>query len=70
MDHEELVRRFTPAPAQDCQTKRYDMIRALGLNFSIVLNASVPDSRELDTALAMIEDAVMWANKGIAIREK
>jgi hypothetical protein len=70
MDHQELTQLFTPTVGDDLRTKRHEAIRTAGLNFALLLNGTVPDDRELKIAIGCVEEAVMWANKGIAIRAR
>jgi hypothetical protein len=51
------------------QSDRYDKIRGEGLGFALRLVEHCPPSRELTLAIRNIEQAVMWANKAIAINE-
>lgn len=46
--------------------KRYQEIRALAKEFSALVDTLVPNSREASLAQTKIEEAVMWANAGIA----
>ena len=47
-------------------SKRYQEIRTLAKMFSDVVDNLVPKSREASLAQTKIEEAVMWANAGIA----
>jgi hypothetical protein len=69
MTSPELKKRFTHYPSKNDQPRRYGEVRhrAHSLAEYIVLN--VPDSREKDLALVKLEEAVMWANAGIARNE-
>lgn len=70
MKREEITLRFTYHPPQNQgQVDRYQDIRERGLAFAEFVNQSVPDSREKALALTNIEQAVMWANAGIARNE-
>ena len=46
--------------------KRYQEIRTLAKMFSDLVDNLVPKSREASLAQTKIEEAVMWANAGIA----
>lgn len=48
------------------ESKRYQEIRTLAKMFSDVVDNLVPKSREASLAQTKIEEAVMWANAGIA----
>lgn len=47
-------------------SKRYQEIRTLAKMFSDLVDNLVPKSREASLAQTKIEEAVMWANAGIA----
>jgi hypothetical protein len=57
-------------PAKSNQGARYDAIRSAAKEFSHLIADTVPSSRELSTALTKIEEAVFWANAGIARNEE
>jgi hypothetical protein len=48
------------------QPEKYEAIRDAGKILAVVIDSSVPDSREKSLAMTKIEEAVMWANAGIA----
>lgn len=62
----DLTNRFTYHPPTDDQVIDYQNIRRMGHEFALLLTSCVPDSRERSLALTKIEEAVMWANAGIA----
>lgn len=66
---EDLLNRFTYHAPKDDQPARYERIRADALDFASLLVNNVPESRELSLALTNLEQAVMWANAGIARNE-
>lgn len=51
------------------QTERYGVIRATARSLAHVIEHNVPDSWEKSLALTSLQQAVMWANAGIAINE-
>ena len=51
------------------QVARYQNIRDYGKVLSGLVMAEVPESRERSLALTKIDEAVMWANAGIARNE-
>jgi hypothetical protein len=51
------------------QPARYTLIRNLAGDLARLICEQVPDSRERSIALTNIEQAVMWANAGIARNE-
>ncbi|MEV4557795.1 hypothetical protein AB0K51_12435 [Kitasatospora sp. NPDC049285] len=64
----ELVERFSYHPPRPGQPELYEQVRAAGLDFARLLNSYVPGSPELTHAVDSIDQAVMWANAGIARR--
>jgi hypothetical protein len=69
MDPKDLERRFTYHAPKEGQGERYAAIRSQALEFAKLINGQVPDSREKSLAITHLEDAVMWANAGIARNE-
>ena len=67
MDETELHARFTSYPAK---TRKRDgvhqEIRDAGLKAALLINTHVPAGREQSLAVTKLEEAVFWANKGIA----
>lgn len=49
------------------QPGKYGMVRLVAKSLAYTIENNVPDSREKSLALTKLEEAVMWANKGIAI---
>lgn len=48
------------------QPQKYAMLRNMGRELAELVNNMVPDSREKSLAMTKIEEAIMWANAGIA----
>lgn len=48
------------------QPEKYELIRAIGREFAYSIDSYVPNSREKSLAMTKLEEAVMWANAGIA----
>lgn len=68
MERAELETRFTyHAPKAD-QPQKYTALRSKGLELAQLIEEMVPEGREQSLALTKIEEAVMWANAGIARR--
>ena len=65
---EELDRRFTYHQPQKGQPELYESLRIEAKSLATLFNTIVPDSREKALALTHLEQAVMWANAGIARR--
>lgn len=67
MDYLDLKNRFDYHPPKDQETiKNHEDIRDRAYSFALVLDEIVPDSREKAVAITKIEEAMMWANAGIA----
>lgn len=64
----EIDTRFTYHKPSGDQPDRYNQIRRMAHDLAIELGHLVPDSREKSLALTKLEEAVMWANAGIARR--
>lgn len=69
MQDNELDTRFTYHTPKGDQPQRYTMIREAAKEFAKLINNQVPESREQSLAFTALEEAVMWANAGIARRE-
>lgn len=66
MQREDIDNRFTHhAPSRD-DVDKMKYIRGTIKQLAHDLNALVPDSREKSLAITALEEAVMWANAGIA----
>lgn len=61
LDH--IFKYHAPRPGQ---AETYQAILDKVKELAIVLNAWVPDGREKSLAITKLEEAVMWANAGIA----
>ena len=70
MTREEIEVRFTYHPAFGDQAARYIAIREAAKELALLITNLTPDSREQSLALTALEEVVMWANAGIARREK
>jgi hypothetical protein len=68
MNKEELDTRFTYHKPSPKQAFYYEKIRGIAKEFAEYIAEVVPDSREQSLALTALEEAVMWANAGIARR--
>jgi hypothetical protein len=64
----EIMRRFTYHAPRDDQKPLYHQIRGAGNGVAQLIVDLVPDCRERSLALTKLEEAVMWANAGIARR--
>lgn len=63
---DDLNNRFTYHPPKEEQIGKYESIRRNGGVLAQMIDELVPDSREKSLAITKIEEAVMWANAGIA----
>ena len=69
IDGEELELRFTHHAPKGDQAKRYTSLRNAAGDLADKIGMLTPPSREQDTAIARLEEAVFWANAAIARRE-
>lgn len=67
--NQELENRFTYHLPKGDQPVRYELLREAAKRLAYFIWDNVPDCRERATALTRLEEAVMWANAGIARRE-
>lgn len=68
-DKERLDNSFTYHPPKPDQIPRYEALRNKARELAIEFMELVPTSREKSLAITKLEEAVMWANKGIACNE-
>jgi hypothetical protein len=68
IDEAELAVRFTYHPPSAGQVPVYEDVRRRAFDYATFLAGVVPQSRELSLAITALEEAVMWANAGIARR--
>lgn len=66
---QELEKRFTYHSPKGDQAERYTSLRAQGYALARAVYQYVPQSREQSLALTKLEEAIMWANAGIARNE-
>lgn len=65
----DLDNRFQYHAPKDDQPARYEAIRAKAKELAQLIVDTTPFSREQSTALTNLEQAVFWANAGIARNE-
>lgn len=65
----EINRRFTYHAPKASQPERYVALREAGKELATLILQCVPESREQALALTKIEEAIFWANAGIARNE-
>jgi len=66
---QDLEKRFTYHTPKPGQPEKYTAIRAKAKELAEMIVELVPESREQSLALTNLEQAVMWANAGIARNE-
>lgn len=66
MKQDDLDNRFTFHPVRGNEAAVYATVRRLALDLARSLDELVPDGRELSLAITHLEEAVFWANAGIA----
>lgn len=69
MNTEKINKIFTYQPPKEGQPARYTLLRNKAKEFALLIDDNVSDSREKSLALTKVEEAVMWANAGIARNE-
>ena len=66
-DDTDLENRFGYHPPKDDATKsQHELVRGLCFGLAMELVSLVPAGRELALAVTAVEEAMMWANAGIA----
>jgi hypothetical protein len=66
-EEDELIEsNFTYHSPKEGQPEKYEAIRKKAKELAYMLKGMVPDSREKSLAMTKLEEAVMWANAGIA----
>jgi Mg2+ and Co2+ transporter CorA len=67
VDIKALENRFTfhPPTSEDIKDN-YQRIRGEALKLALLINELAPESNEKDNAIDCLDEAVMWANAGIA----
>ena len=63
---EEIEKRFTYHAPKGTAPERFVTLREIAKGLAECVNALVPEGREKALALTKIEEAVMWANAGVA----
>lgn len=65
---DEVTKRFTYHPPRGDQPAHYQELRARARDLAMLIIELVPTSREQSLALTNLEQAIFWANAGIARR--
>jgi hypothetical protein len=66
MSSPELFNRFKYHPATEVTGPKHEKVRDSCYNLAVVIDLVVPDGREKSLAMTKIEEAMFWANAGIA----
>ncbi|GAB6989575.1 Acb2/Tad1 domain-containing protein [Paenibacillus pini] len=64
-----LENNFSYHPPKEGQSEKYDNIRCKAKELAYLINDLAPKSRENSLAMTNLEQAVFWANAGIARNE-
>lgn len=68
MPNPELIENsFTYHEPNDRQIEHYKNMRDLAKKLAHIINVYVPEGREKSLAITKLEEAIMWANKGISL---
>ncbi len=70
MDVKELATRFTYHPPTSTKAEFHVEVRVKAHELATFIVGESPESREQSLAITKLEEAVMWANAGIARRSK
>lgn len=62
----EIEKNFTYHAPKEGQPEKYTKLRDEAKKLAYLIEELVPDSREKELAITKLEEAVMWANAGIA----
>ena len=68
MDQFEINHRFTYHAPKEGQPAKYTALRDAARSLALQISELVPESREQSLAITALEEAVFWANAGIARR--
>lgn len=66
LEQTDIENRFTYHPPSEERVVKHIQIREHGKAIVELLNEMVPDGREKSLAITKIEEAIMWANAGLA----
>ncbi len=66
MVNEQIEKCFTYHPPKDGQPEKYVALRNRAKELAYLINELVPNSREKSCAMTKLEEAIFWANAGIA----
>lgn len=66
MEKADLDNRFSQHAMDSAKTEAANTVRSVTRAAADAINTVVPEGREKSIAIKALEDAMMWANKGIA----
>lgn len=66
---QQIENNFTYHPPHGDQLQRYQMLRNAAKELAVMISETTKPSREQSLALTKLEEAIMWANAGIARNE-
>lgn len=69
IDYDDLDRRFTAHAVDADQIECMESVRRAGHAMAVAVLQAAPKGRETALALTKIEEAMFWANSGIAREE-
>lgn len=67
--NDQLERNFKYHSPKEDQPARYELIRSEAKKLAYTIIENTPNSREQSLAITNLEQAIMWANAGIARNE-
>ena len=67
---DQIENSFTYHAPKGTQQERYVKLRDYAKALALDILEMVPPSREQSLAITKLEEAIMWANKGIACNER
>ena len=70
MKYKDIEKRFTYHKPKENDAYKFVAIREDAKYLANIINSFVPDGREKSLAITKLEEAVMWANAGIARKGK
>jgi hypothetical protein len=66
MDSKTINNNFMYHVPKEGQSAKYQILRDKAKELAFMIQATVPEGREQSLAFTKLEEAVMWANAGIA----
>jgi len=69
LNPDEINKRFSFHPATDKSRPQHEDARSIIRGAAIQVNKVIPDGREAAVVMTKLEEALMWANKAIAMHD-